>query len=88
MDANREEPRSFEAPDNYGMTEVTSADDPRLSWAPRWQRRIAAGPMERGEWVCLVANDEALDGLRVGHVWLTFASTNAAGKRDAERQTS
>ncbi|MGI9576708.1 MAG: GNAT family N-acetyltransferase [Microthrixaceae bacterium] len=71
--------RVFDTPDHYQMTEIISADDPRLSWAPRWQRRLAAGPMERGEWVCLVANDKELDGLRVGHVWVTFASTRSLG---------
>ena len=77
LDAHRD--RKFEIPDNYEFTEVTSARDPALSWAPRWQRRIASGPMERREWVCLVAHDMDLDGLRVGHVWTTFASTRSIG---------
>jgi ribosomal protein S18 acetylase RimI-like enzyme len=71
--------RQFDTPDNYEFTRVASADDPDLSWAPRWQRRFAAGPMSRGEWVCLVAHDKDLDGLRVGHVWTTFASTRSLG---------
>lgn len=77
LDAHRE--RTWDTPDNYELSEVLSAADPKLSWAPRWQRRLAAGPMERDEWVCLVARDKALDGLRVGHVWATFASTRAVG---------
>lgn len=71
--------RAFEAPDNYRMIEIASADDPMLSWAPQWQRHLAAGPMERGEWMCLVAKDEDHDGLQVGHVWLTLASTRSVG---------
>lgn len=71
--------RRFKAAKNYEMTEVVTADDPKLSWAPRWQRRIAAGPMERGQWMCLVANDKDLDGLQVGHVWVTFATTRSVG---------
>lgn len=68
--------RPFDTGDNYRFEEVTSAEDPALAFAPRWQRRLAAGPMERGEWVCLVAHDTELDDLRVGHVWSTFASTS------------
>jgi ribosomal protein S18 acetylase RimI-like enzyme len=71
--------RSFDTGNNYRFHEVTSADDPALAFAPRWQRRMAAGPLERGEWTCLVAHDTDLDDLRVGHVWSTFVSTYRRG---------
>jgi ribosomal protein S18 acetylase RimI-like enzyme len=66
--------RRFEIPERFRFHIVTDAADPALAFAPRWQRRMAEGPMARGEWFCLVAFDDELDGLRVGHVWVTLAS--------------
>jgi ribosomal protein S18 acetylase RimI-like enzyme len=67
--------RRFDIPERYRFHLADDAADPALAFAPRWQRRLAAGPMARGEWFCLLAFDDELDGLRVGHVWVTLAST-------------
>ncbi|HKY14735.1 MAG TPA: GNAT family N-acetyltransferase [Microthrixaceae bacterium] len=64
------------APDGtgpYRFHEITSADDPVLSFAPRWQRRLCRKGMANG-WYCLVAFDRET-GAKVGHVWATSEST-------------
>jgi hypothetical protein len=59
----------------YRFHEITSADDPALSFAPRWQRRMCRTHMPTGAWYCLVAYDAAT-GDKVGHVWSTTTSSN------------
>ena len=58
----------------YRFHEITSADDPELTFAPAWQRRLCETHMATGEWYCLVAY-ETDSGAKVGHVWATTAST-------------
>lgn len=71
--------RRFDVPSNYRFKLASDIADPDMAFAPRWQRRLAAGPMARGEWFCLLAFDDDLGGTKVGHVWVTTATSIGLG---------